>query len=215
MVIIRLGKNLTAQEHTGTSVTNCQGITSGTVSGANPALEVGTPDTIGPISTQEWLRPRADTPPALASGNHPMQTKNPSASTHRRPGTEDFRGFIRTRREFGWTPSRMGLFGPYHRQHYISWCSSGTSKWCPGALIKSRNAFIIIAPQPLVGCFTTHLELSRQLLHSILSSFVKAYHLQSFFHGTGLFPRQGSHLLACKLPVTYVFSKYVTSVAGL
>lgn len=59
MSIVRLGENLAAKKHTGTSVADSQRIAANSVTGANPTLEIGAPDTIGPVGTQEWLGPYA------------------------------------------------------------------------------------------------------------------------------------------------------------
>src|SRR3990172_6103574 len=215
MGIVWLGKDLAAQEHASTCVANSQGIASGTVSRANPTLEIGTPDVVGAVGTNKRLEPGAGTPAAFAPGHQSIQTQNPAASAHRWPLLGNLRPFLWTRAKLGRTPGRMRLLGPYHRQHYFIRRSPGTPMRSAGALVKPRDTFIGKASQPLVGRFPAHLEVPGQLCYRVPTSLVQAHHFQSFFHGTGLLPRQGITSLPVKLPVTYVFSKCVTSVPGL
>jgi len=215
MGIIRLGEDLAAKKHASTGIADGQGIAACPVTGANPTLEIGAPDVVGSVSTQEWLKPRTIAPAALAPGHQPMQAQNPTPSANCRPRHGYLRGFVRARRQLGRSPGRMSLLGSYYGQRYLGWRSPRTPMRSAGALLKSRNAFISKAPQPLMGRFPAHTKVIGQLCHRILTSLIQAYHLQSLFHGTGLLPRQGNTSLPDKLPVTYVLSKGVTSVSGL
>jgi hypothetical protein len=215
MGTIRLGENLAAKEHPAAGIADSQGVAASSVTGVNPPLEIGAPDTVWMIDAQKRLKPGTGAPTALTTGNHPMLAEDPATSAHRRPCPGYLGSFARARHEFGGSPSRMSLFGSNHCQDYFCRRGSGTPMRSTGALVKPRNAFSSKTSHPFMGCFPAHFELPSKLGHSISSSLVQTHHLQSLFHGTGLFPGQGNTSLPKKLPVTHVFSKCVTSVSGL
>jgi hypothetical protein len=213
--IIRLGENMAAKEHAGAGIADGQRVAARSVTGAKPTLEIGAPDAVWTIGTQEWLKPRTGAPAALAPGNHPVSAQDSAASADRWPRPGYLRSFAQARHKFGRSPSGVSLFGSNHCQDYFHRRGSGTAMRSAGALVKPRHAFGDKTPYPFMGCLPAHFELSSKLGHSISSGLVQTHHLQSLFHNAGLFPRQGSTSLPVKLPVTHVFSKHVTSVSGL
>jgi hypothetical protein len=208
MGIIRLGENLAAKEHPSAGIADSQGVAASSVTGVNPTLEIGAPDTIWMIGTQKRLKPRTGAPTALTPGNHPMLTEDPATSANRRPCPGYLRSFARTRHEFGRSPGGMGLFSSNHCHDYFCRRGSRTPIRSTGALVKPRNAFSSKTPHPFMGCFPAHFELPRKLSHSIFSSLVQTHHLQSLFHSTGLFPGQGS----TSLPKSYLSPMYLANV---
>jgi hypothetical protein len=188
MGIIRLGENLAAKEHAGAGIADSQGVAASSVTGVNPTLEIGAPDTIGMVGAQKRLKPRTGAPTALTPANHPTLAQDPATSAHRWPCPGHLRSFARARHEFGRSPSGMSLFGSNHCQDYFRRCGSGTPMRSTGALVKPRNAFSGKTLHPFMGCFPAHLKLPSKLGHRISSSLIQTHHLQSLFHSTGLFP---------------------------
>lgn len=91
--------NVTAKEHAAIGIRDGQRVAACAVRGADPTFEIGTPDAIGLVRSQKWLKPGTGASAAFTLGHQPIPAQNPASSAYCRPFTNYFRRFLRARKE--------------------------------------------------------------------------------------------------------------------
>src|SRR5438552_8607253 len=185
-------QRLTAQQETAVRIGDGQRITPHAITGAEPALEVGTPRVVGCADAAERLRPRWHMPAWSTAFDHQPGTRQdrPARAGHWPLRLDQLR-LVLERPEFLGSPARMACLGPNDRGTHVLADGIGVLVWRSRPRLQPVESVGCVVGKQCISRLATDAEAAAQLSHAALVLEPLHHKGQTLLHGRDFLPEHG------------------------